>query len=124
VLFAADTLLIHGHIYTGNTKAPWVQALAIAGTRIETVGTDQEVLSRRQARTEVIDLHGQTVIPGISDSHTHMWFGALELHGFNLSTPEASIIPDNADAIVEKIKTFAASHPDDKILIGRLTSVP
>jgi len=53
-----------------------------------------------------------------------MWFGALELHGFNLSTPEASIIPDNADAIVEKIKTFAASHPDDKILIGRLTSVP
>src|SRR5262249_14727126 len=82
VLSAADRLLIHGHIYTGNTKAPWVQALAIAGTRIETVGTDQEVLSRRQAKTEVIDLHGQTVIPGISDSHTHMWFGALELHGF------------------------------------------
>lgn len=118
-LFASDTLLIHGHIYTGNAKASWVQALAITGTRIDSVGTDQEILSRRQAKTEVIDLHGQTVIPGISDSHTHMWFGAMELHGFNLSTPEASTTPDDPDALVEKIKAFAASHPNDKLLIGR-----
>jgi len=118
-LFASDTLLIHGHIYTGNAKAPWVQALAITGTRIEFVGTDQEILSRRQAKTEVIDLHGHTVIPGISDSHTHMWLGAMVLHGFNLSTPESSITPDNPDALVEKIKAFAANHPNDKLLIGR-----
>jgi hypothetical protein len=117
--FAADALLVHGHIYTGNAKAPWVQALAISGTKIEAVGSDQEILSRKQAETEVIDLHGQTVIPGISDSHTHMWFGAMELHGFNLSTPESSVTPDNPDALVEKIKAFASSHPDDKLLIGR-----
>jgi len=43
----------------------------------------------------------------------------MELHGFNLSTPEASITPDNPDALVEKIKAFAASHRADKILIGR-----
>ena len=90
-LFASDTLLVHGHIYTGNAKAPWAQALAITGTRIDAVGTDQEILSRRQAKTQVIDLHGKTVIPGISDSHTHMSFGEMELHGFNLSTPESSI---------------------------------
>ncbi len=118
-LFASDTLLVHGHIYTGNAKAPWAQALAITGTRIDAVGTDQEILSRRQAKTQVIDLHGQTVIPGISDSHTHMSFGAMELHGFNLSTPESSITADNPDTFVEKIKTFAASHPNDKVLIGR-----
>ena len=34
-LLAADKLLIHGHIYTGNPRAPWAQALAITGTRIE-----------------------------------------------------------------------------------------
>jgi predicted amidohydrolase YtcJ len=118
-LFAGDTLLIHGHIYTGNPKAPWAQALAITGTRIEVVGTDQEILRRQQAKTDVIDLHGQTVIPGISDSHTHMWFGAMELHGFNLSMPESSITPDNPDAIVAKIKAFAADHPNDNVLIGR-----
>lgn len=118
-LLASDTLLVHGHIYTGNRNAPWAQALAITGTRIELIGSDQEILKRKQATTQVIDLHGQTVIPGISDSHTHMWFGAMELHGFNLSTPEASLTPDNADAIVERIKAFAASRPNDKILFGR-----
>jgi predicted amidohydrolase YtcJ len=118
-LLASDTLLIHGHIYTGNRNAPWAQALAITGTRIEVVGSDQEIMKRQPPNTHVIDLHGQTVIPGISDSHTHMWFGAMELHGFNLSTPEASLTPGNADAIVEKIKAFAASHPNDKILFGR-----
>ena len=39
-VFASDTVLIHGHIYTGNPKAPWAQALAVSGTRIEAVGTD------------------------------------------------------------------------------------
>src|SRR4029077_15247879 len=105
-LLAADKLLIHGHIYTGNPKAPWVQALAIAGTRIEAAGSDPEILARRQVKTEVIDLHGKTAIPGISDSHTHMWLGAMVLRGINLSTPEFSITPNDPDTLVEKIKAF------------------
>ena len=116
---ASDTLLIHGHIYTGNAKAPWAQALAITGTRIDAVGTDQEILARREPKTQVIDLQGRTVIPGISDSHTHMLFGAMALHGINLSTPEFSITPDNADTLVERIKAYAAGHPSEKILFGR-----
>jgi hypothetical protein len=119
MLFASDTILIHGHIYTGNPQAPWAQALAITGTKIEAVGTDEQILARKQAKTEVIDLHGRTVIPGISDSHTHMLFGALALHGLNLSTPEASVSQDNPDLLVETIKAYAASHPKDRILFGR-----
>jgi predicted amidohydrolase YtcJ len=119
LLWASDTLLIHGHIYTGDTKAPWAQALAITGTRIDAAGSDQEILARRQPKTQVIDLQGRTVIPGISDSHTHMWFGAMALHGVNLSTPEFSITPDDANTLLEKIKNYAASHPGDKILFGR-----
>lgn len=118
-LRASDTLLVHGHIYTGNSKAPWVQAIAISGTRIDATGSDEEILARKQAKTEVIDLHGRTVIPGISDSHTHMWFGAMALHGFNLSTPDASITADSPDLLVEKIRTYAASHHADQWLIGR-----
>ena len=44
---AADTLFIHGHIYTGNPLAPWAEALAVSGSRIEAVGTDAAVLQRR-----------------------------------------------------------------------------
>src|SRR5262249_3186513 len=87
-ILASDTILIHGHIYTGNPGAPWVQALAISGTRIEAAGTDEEILAHRQSLTKIIDLQGRTVIPGISDSHVHMWFGGLELHGLNLSSPD------------------------------------
>jgi len=117
--FGSDTVLIHGHIYTANPKAPWVQALAITGTRIDAVGTDEEVSKRREAKTKVIDLQGRTVIPGIVDSHTHFLFGAFALHGFNLSTPESSITPDDVDVLVDKIKAYATSHPNDKILFGR-----
>lgn len=120
LLFGSDTILVHGHIYTGNPKAPWAQALAITGSRIDAVGTDQEILSRKSAKTEVIDLHGRTVVPGFSDSHTHMWFGGLELHGLNLSTPEGTITPEDApEALVSKIKEYAASRPNGKILIVR-----
>jgi len=118
-VFASDTLLIHGHIYTGNPKAPWAQALAISGTRIEAVGTDQEILTHKQPQTKVIDLQGRTVIPGISDSHVHMWFGGLELHGLNLSTPEGTTTPDDPEKFVDQIKAYAASHPNGKVLIVR-----
>jgi predicted amidohydrolase YtcJ len=117
--FGSDTLLVHGHIYTGNPKVQWAQALAITGSRIDAIGTDEEILARRQVKTNVIDLQGRTVIPGISDSHTHLWFGAMALHGINLSTPQFSITPDNQDVLIEKIKDYAGAHPKDEILFGR-----
>ncbi|HET6176865.1 MAG TPA: amidohydrolase, partial [Candidatus Sulfotelmatobacter sp.] len=119
-IFASDAILIHGHIYTGNAKAPWAQALSITGTRIDAVGTDQEILTRRSAKTEVIDLQGKTVVPGFSDSHTHMWFAGLELHGLNLSTPHSTFTPeDEPDEVVKRIKAYAADRPNGKVLIAR-----
>ena len=116
---AGDTLLIHGHIYTGNPQTPWASALSVSGARIEAVGTDAAILAHRGARAQVIDLHGQTVIPGIVDSHTHMLYGAYALHGMNLSTPESSITPEKPDILVERLKAYAAAHPHDAVLFGR-----
>ncbi len=116
---AADTLLIHGHIYTGNPRAPWASALSVSGSHIEAVGTDAAVLKNRSSRAQVIDLHGQTVIPGIVDSHTHVLYGAYALHGLNLSTPESSITPEKPELLVERLKAYAAAHPRDAVLFGR-----
>jgi predicted amidohydrolase YtcJ len=116
---AADMLLVHGHIYTGNPAAPWADAIAINGTRIEAVGSDADILKRRGGRPRTIDLHGQTVIPGIVDSHIHMLYGAYALHGLNLSTPDASITPDSPDLLVQRLKDYAAAHPHDPVLFGR-----
>src|SRR5216683_631577 len=116
---AGDTLLVHGHIYTGNPRAQWASALSVSGTRIEAVGTDAAILKRRGSRARVIDLHGQTVIPGIVDSHTHVLYGAYALHGLNLSTPESSVTPEKPDVLVERLKAYAAAHAHDAILFGR-----
>jgi predicted amidohydrolase YtcJ len=117
--FAADLALIHGHIYTGNPKAPWAAAVAVTGERIEAVGSDAQIEKLRNAHTHLIDLHGQTVIPGIVDSHLHLLYGAFALHGLNLSTPEASITPDKPEILVERLRAYAAAHPDDAVLFAR-----
>jgi hypothetical protein len=97
--FGTDTLLVNGHIYTGNKAAPWAEALAITGARIEAVGTKAALSKHAGGRTRIIDLKGHTVIPGIVDSHLHLLFGAYALHGLNLSTPESSITPSKPDLL-------------------------
>ena len=116
---ASDTLLIHGHIYTGNAQAPWVTAIAVKDTRIEALGSDSDILKHRVGHARIVDLGGKTVIPGIVDSHLHMLYGAFALHGLNLSTPESSITPDKKDVLIERLRAYAAAHSKDPILFGR-----
>src|SRR6202790_666991 len=61
-VFASDTLLLHGHIYTGNPKMRWAESLAISGTRIDAIGSDKDMSRRRRGTQDVVDLHGRTVI--------------------------------------------------------------
>ena len=116
---AGEVLLIHGHVYTGNSHASWTTALAVADSRIVAVGSDTQILKRRKRQTDIIDLKGQTVVPGFVDSHMHMLYGAYALHGLNLSTPENSVAPDKPDLLVERLKEYAAAHPNDAVLMGR-----
>jgi predicted amidohydrolase YtcJ len=115
----ADILLVHGHVYTANPRARWAAAVAVEDARIAAVGTDAAILKRRKARTEVVDLHGQTVIPGIVDSHMHLLYGAYALHGLNLSTPESSITPEKPNELVARLKAYADGHPRDTVLLAR-----
>lgn len=118
---ASELLLLHGHIYTAAASGPkWAQAIAVTGDHIDAVGTDAEVLRLKTPKSKVIDLHGSTVLPGITDNHVHLWFGSLALHGFNLSTPESNITAENDPQLfASKIKAYADSHPKEPVLIGR-----
>src|ERR1700722_8235312 len=119
-LFSSDTVLVNGHIYTANTQGAWVEALAVTGDKIDAAGSNADIARHRTANTKVIDLQGKTVIPGITDGHVHLWFGALALHGFNLSTPESNITSKDSDLLLGKIKAYAASHPKDPVVFGRV----
>jgi predicted amidohydrolase YtcJ len=119
-LFSSDTVLLNGHIYTANPQSRWAEALAITGEKIDAVGSRTEIARYRSANTKVIDLQGKRVIPGITDGHVHLWFGALALHGFNLSTPESNITSKDSDILLAKIQEYAASHPKDLVVFGRV----
>lgn len=119
-LYSSDTVLLNGHIYTANTQSRWAEALAITGDKIDAVGSNSDIARHRSASTRVIDLQGKTVIPGITDGHVHLWFGALALHGFNLSTPESNITSKDSDLLLGKIKDYAAHHPKDPVIFGRV----
>ena len=115
----ADTLLQHGHIYTGNPAHPWAESLLVSGATIAAVGTDRETRKIAKPSVTVIDLRGRTVIPGIVDSHVHVLYGAFALHGLNLSLPDESTTVDKPDILVARLRSFAAAHPDDPVLFAR-----
>ncbi len=66
-----DKILYNGKIYTENRNMPWAEAVAIEGKNISFVGTDSEALKLKEQDTELVDLGGRTVIPGLIDGHTH-----------------------------------------------------
>ncbi len=68
---AADTVYRNGAIYTADAKNSVVEAIAINQGRIAYVGTDKGAKALIGSRTDVIDLHGQMLMPGLIDGHMH-----------------------------------------------------
>lgn len=73
----ADVILTNGRIATQDDRRSFAEAAAIKDGRFVAVSTDREVMAHRGERTQVIDLKGRTVIPGLNDSHTHLIRGGL-----------------------------------------------
>lgn len=67
-----DMILVNGHIFTGVDARTFAEAVAIRGTRILAVGTNQEISALAGPNTRRIDAGGRLVIPGINDAHYHL----------------------------------------------------
>jgi len=91
----ADLILHNGSIATLDPKQPRVEALAATGGRVTAIGSDEEVLKLRGPGTQVIDLGGRTVIPGLNDTHLHLIRGGLN---FNMELRWDGV-PSLADAL-------------------------
>jgi predicted amidohydrolase YtcJ len=68
---SADLILLNGNIYTVNEKMAHAEAVAIKGDRIVFVGTNAAAKPFQGPNTRVVDLHGATVVPGMTDAHYH-----------------------------------------------------
>jgi hypothetical protein len=72
-----DKILRNGRIATLAGPRPFAQAVAVYEGRFLAVGSDEEIMRLRGAKTDVIDLGDRTVIPRLNDSHMHPIRGGL-----------------------------------------------
>ena len=108
----ADTVVLHGKIYTVNAKQPWAEALAIRGGKIIAVGSEKDIESYRGASTRAIDAKDHLVLPGFVDTHVHFIGGAFGLQHVKLD--DAATIPE----IQKRVKEYAAAHPGTSFIQG------
>ena len=72
-----DLILLNGRIATQDEWRSFAQAVAIRDGRFAAIGSNEQIMALRGTKTEVIDLGGRTVIPGLNDSHMHPIRGGL-----------------------------------------------
>ena len=66
-----DTILFNGQVVTVDAIFSLAEALAIEDGRIVAVGAASDIADLATDRTEMIDLEGRTVMPGIVETHSH-----------------------------------------------------
>jgi predicted amidohydrolase YtcJ len=98
----ADLLLINGKIVTVDPDFSILEGVAVKGGKILAVGTTSEMKTWKGSGTEVIDLEGKMVLPGLIDSHLHMVGTGIALSQINCRTPPIKSILDLADTVREK----------------------
>ena len=87
VISYPDTIVHNGKVYTMDDKSNTanagsvVEALAIRDGKILLSGTNKQILSLRGPQTKVIDAKGRTVVPGIIDTHSHLFDYAMDSLG-------------------------------------------
>ncbi|MDJ0910732.1 MAG: amidohydrolase [Woeseiaceae bacterium] len=109
----ADLLLINADVVTVDEAQPTAEAVAIEGDRILAVGTTEEMLELQGEDTEVVDLDGQMLIPGLIEGHGHYTsFGdSLLILDFRYAESFAEIVSMVAEA--------AAEMPAGEWIVGR-----
>ena len=69
---APDRILVNGKIVTVDDYFSIAEAIAIRGERIAAVGDDETLRAMAGPSTEIVDLGGRAVIPGLIDNHNHV----------------------------------------------------
>jgi len=101
-----ETILYNARVSTSDTAHPEAEAIAIKDGRIEAIGKEGDIMRLAGQHTDVINLDGRRVIPGLNDSHTHLIRGGLH---FNMELRWEGV-PSLADAL-RMLRDQAARTP-------------
>ncbi len=114
---ALDLAIVNARVWTGaarDSRGAEPFAVGVIGDKIVAVGTDDEIRARVGPRTRVIDADNERVIPGITDSHTHIVGG-----GFQLSRLQLRDVPGKEEFILAVAAEVKRKHAGEWILGGR-----
>jgi len=80
----ADTIYTGGDIITVNELQPQAEAIAVKDGRILAVGYRDEVMKYKGPETLLVDLAGNTLVPGFIDPHGHVFNTGIQAISANL----------------------------------------
>jgi predicted amidohydrolase YtcJ len=111
----ADVVIQNGTIYTVNPQQPKAEAVAAAGGKIVFVGSNAEAAEYVGPNTRLIDLRGNTAMPGFTDSHYHLSSVGERERALNLDSTKNT----NLEDFLEKVKAAAAQKKPGEWVTGR-----
>lgn len=105
-------LLLNGNVNTMDPEHPKAESVAVRDGRIVAIGKTSDIKDLGGRDSEIVNLEGKTVIPGLTDCHTHFLAFALglrrvDLHG--ITSP---------DQLLSTIKSFSERLRSDEWLLG------
>ncbi|MGC0423004.1 amidohydrolase [Embleya sp. AB8] len=107
---AADLVVLDAHVLTMDQHAPPTDAIAARDGQIVALGADARALIG--PHTEVLEAHGHTVTPGLTDCHQHPVMGADTTRGANL------VGALTLDEVLRRLAEQAAPCGSDDWVIG------
>ena len=81
---SADAIYTGGDIITVNELQPQAEAIAVKDGLILAVGYRDEIMKWKGANTQVVDLGGNTLVPGFIDPHGHAFNTGIQAISANL----------------------------------------
>ena len=105
-----DLIVINAKIYTVNDEFSIAKSMAIKNGEIVDIDTDN--LDSKYNYKKIIDLDGQTIIPGIIDSHCHFYNLGLDQQVVDLRETKSF------DEIIQRLKNYELNN-DTGVIMGR-----
>lgn len=107
----ADTIFYGGDIVTMNKAQPAAEAVAIQGGKITKIGSLSQVKSLQGEDTKLINLNGQTLMPGLVEPHVHIIGTAFSEEIF-LNLSNFTMPHDTIDGLVAKLTAYSKNFKD------------
>lgn len=92
-----DLILHHGRVVAVDPEFTIAEAVAVKAGRVTRLGRSADLLQDKGPATEVVDLEGRMVLPGLMDSHTHPT--AASMFELDHPVPEMETIQDVLDYV-------------------------